>query len=394
MKWIQIDRRTSATLLCLFGFALPLSLPVAEAFFFLALLVGAAASLRGQSSFCFKTAYLIPVLLFIIVALAGVIWSSRPQASAGKLHRLLFLLVIFQIPAVFNRADSLKIDCLTTSFILGVAIKGGYDLIRIPLYVLRGGALYDAGSMTDPQFYMAAICVIAAIHGKRALALCPPFDRFSFFLLALMSSISGLILHFKRGVWISTALSIGLLLCIKRRWRTIAALCVCALLLYLVPQVRQRVAQLPQEFSEQQGGRWVLWTKVGPELISENPWGIGWHATRNEDFLNYAEYVQPKLDHLHNNVLQITLELGFLGGAVWTGWMLWTLWFMWQAYRKCAVESSKYASLALGVTAAFVALLLNGMVENNFDDSEIMLLFCMLMGIANWISQRASSSTA
>lgn len=385
MKSTYINNKTCAGLLCLFSFSLPLSLPVAELFLFLALLVGIVSTLRGELTFCFKTTYLIPVVMFALVALAGIIWSSKPELSAAKLHRLLFLLMIFQIPAVFNE-KSLRIECLSTSFILGVIAKGGYDLLRISSYVIEGGNLYDAGSMTGPQFYMVAVCVIVAIMNRGYWCLCSPFKRLSFIVVSLAASVLGLILHFKRGVWISTAISVGLILFIKRRWRTIAALCLCAFVLILVPQVQERLSQLPEEFSEQQGGRWVLWTQVGPKLIAENPWGIGWHAARHEDFVEHAEYVQPNLDHLHNNILQVTLELGVVGGIVWVGWMVWTLWFMHRIFRRTISEKSRHAGLALGTMMGFVALLLNGMVENNFDDSEIMLLFCMLIGIANWIS--------
>ena len=155
----------------------------------------------------------------------------------------------------------------------------------------------------------------------------------------------------------------------------------CACLLLLVPQVQKRIGQLREEPTEHRGGRFVLWTQVAPAALMDNPYGIGWRATTHEDLLKYSPHVQPGLDHLHNNILQVALETGWLGLAVWLVWMGLTLCIIIANY-KWEKSRGPPGWLSYGNFGAFSGLMINGLVENNFGDSEILLLFCWLMGIS------------
>jgi O-antigen ligase len=210
--------------------------------------------------------------------------------------------------------------------------------------------------------------------------------------MALGLNAIGLILHFKRGAWFSFLLSVGVMSWLARRRKIVMAVVLCAAALTFVPQVRGRLELLKDEWSDDQGGRHVLWTKVAPAMLKQYPMGIGFKATKHEDFLPYAAYVQPKLDHLHNNLLQVTLELGSAGLAAWLGWMGVTFWMLYKTFRD---QTGEAAQLALGALGAFYGLMFNGMVEYNFGDSEILMLLCFLMGLScvmYWKQQAERSS--
>lgn len=372
----------SSLLLAGFAFALPISLPVAEGLLFLLLIVVLYHALRTDFLFDFRFPIAAPVVLFAVVAFCGVVFSSRPGISYSKLHRLLFLLSIFIIPRVLNAPKSLQPPQIVYAFLWGTSINAVYDFFRVPLYVLEGGNIYDAGSMTVPQFYAVALCFLTAMAGKKNWLGRENRKGIVRYLVALVLNLGGLVLHFKRGVWLATIICTGGVLVVKRHWRTILAGLLCVFAVIFIPQVQHRLKKLPNEFTIRQGGRWVLWTEVAPALISENPWGVGWHAVQHEDFLRHADYIQPHLNHLHNNLLQITLELGIVGGIVWSIWMIWTLIYMVFLVRDLERKKKPDYQVGLGVLSGFLLLLLNGMVENNFDDSEIMLLFCLLMGLS------------
>ena len=57
-------------------------------------------------------------------------------------------------------------------------------------------------------------------------------------------------------------------------------------------------------------------------------------------------------------------------------------------------EGSPLAGIALGSLAAFCGVMLNGVVEYNFGDSEILMLLCALMGISSAIWARMNSAVA
>jgi O-antigen ligase len=203
-------------------------------------------------------------------------------------------------------------------------------------------------------------------------------------------------LHFKRGAWLSFILAAVLIAFVSGRRKALVGLIVFVLALLAVPAVRDRMQLLHEEGSDRTGGRRVLWTRVAPALlhaqadvtmhvpalIGDYPLGMGWKATRHEDFLPYADYIQPRLNHLHNNILQVTLEMGWIGAGIWLYWMGLSLFVMFGGYRRFAASNVEAATIALGAAGGCTALLLNGMVENNFGDTEIFMTMIFLMALS------------
>jgi len=117
--------------------------------------------------------------------------------------------------------------------------------------------------------------------------------------------------------------------------------------------------------------------------LKDHPQGIGYGAATHEDFLKYARRIQPKLNHLHNNVVQIALELGWAGLGIWLYWMGKSFWIFLSGYRRTRGSDTEAAAVFLGVLAAFCGLMVNGLVEYNFGDSEILMVIGLLMGLAS-----------
>ncbi len=191
-----------------------------------------------------------------------------------------------------------------------------------------------------------------------------------------------MVLHFKRGVWLSFGVALAVLGLVGHRWKLVLGIILCAGCLLAVPPVHDRIAMVSEEFSLQQGGRYALWTRVAPALLKEYPAGMGFACMQHEDLLGHAEYIQPGLNHLHNNVLQVAVECGWAGGLIWVLWMLVTLGVLLQSYLRAEKTDPQLAGLALGGLAGFSGLLFNGMVEYNFGDTEILMLFCALIGFS------------
>jgi O-antigen ligase len=371
-----------------FSVALPISISAAQPLAFLAIPVWVYGLVSRKDKSFLQCPYFWPVAVFSTIALLSSIWGVRPEVSLPKCHRLFLLLVIFMMGSAFrpDYADGWKKARLAAVlFIVGTTLRAAYDVVRVIVEVGRGAHIYNTGNMRDPQMYMVSLCILLAAFigqgpGKKRI----PAPT------ALGLNAIGLILHFKRGAWFSFLLSAGIMSWIARRRKIVVAVMLCAVALVFVPQVRDRLHLLKQEWSDQQGGRHVLWTKVAPAMLKQYPLGMGFKATKHEDFLPYASYVQPKLDHLHNNALQITLELGSAGLAAWLGWMGLTFWLL---YRASHGRTGEAAQLALGLLGAFCALMFNGMVEYNFGDCEILMLLCFLMGLSCVICQKQQAES-
>ena len=377
------DEKLLGVLLSGFALALPISISLAELLVFVAIPFWVYGLISRRDTSFFQCPYFWSVAIFAVIALLSSQWGVRPEVSLPKCHRLFLLLIIFMIGTVFRpdrEGGWKKVRLSVVLFVVGTTVRAIYDVVRVAVEVGRGIQIYDTGNMRDPQMYMASLCLLlAALIGQG------PREKQIPALMALGLNAIGLILHFKRGAWFSFLLSAGVMSWLARRRKIVIAVVLCAAALVFVPQVRGRLELLKEEWSEDQGGRYVLWTKVAPAMLKQYPLGIGFKATKHEDFLSYAAYVQPKLDHLHNNLLQVTLEMGAAGLAAWLGWMGMTLWLLHKAFDG---RSGKGARLALGVLGAFYGLMFNGMVEYNFGDSEILMLLCFLMGLSCVIYQK------
>jgi O-antigen ligase len=95
----------------------------------------------------------------------------------------------------------------------------------------------------------------------------------------------------------------------------------------------------------------------------------------------YAEYrgddaVNKVNPHLHNNPLQIAAERGIPALAVW-------IWFVVAVCRDLQrrFSSGSQRFLAAAALAATVALLTAGLFEYNFGDSEVLMLFLIVVSL-------------
>lgn len=367
--------------LILFAFVLPLSV-ASETILFCCLAVWLCSVLRDlrvRWTDIRSNPYLVPLIAFAVVALLTIFWSVRPAETLQRVHRLLIPLVILLMGDVYCRPSPRTFGVLEPifAFLCGCAVLGLYDLFRIPRAEFTHGALFQAGNMRDPQMYLAGLCLLLAVGASNIRREWIPLI---WSCAALFGA--GILLHFKRGVWFSVIAVIALFSLLTRTWRLPALLAVMIAVVLLVPSLRepvwQRVIDIRKLGQEEVGGRYALWTEVAPRLLPQYPLGMGYCAVENEDFAEHTDHVQEKLNHMHNNLLQVTLETGVVGALVWLLWMGTAIVVM---CRRLNIHSKDLGPrLRIGLLCAFVGLMLNGVVEYNFGDTEILMLLCFLMG--------------
>ena len=89
-----------------------------------------------------------------------------------------------------------------------------------------------------------------------------------------------------------------------------------------------------------------------------------------------SEYVNPVNPHLHNVPMQIAAERGLLALAAW-------LWFfavaLYDSFRR--VRRGQTPAISAAAFAALVAMLVAGLFEYNFGDSEFLMLLLGLISL-------------
>jgi O-antigen ligase len=361
-----------------FAFFIPISIALSEACAYAGLAVWLLHIFSRREFSWTRCSYFWPILLFAGLAIWSAFRGLHPEVCFDKVDRLALFTIIFMITTAFGGDEHplwRRRSDLVLSFVLGITLRGLYDTVRVPVEVLfQGVPLFDAGNMRDPQMYLVGICFLVAIW----LAGVVPIRR-HLWILATALNVLGLILHFKRGAWFSCVLIVVLMSLLTGRKKALWVLLLGVVLIALVPKVQERLGMMSSEWSRMAGGRYALWTQVAPALLTEHPLGIGYAGTTSEDFEGYGVRIQDGLNHVHNNILQIAVEMGPLGLMIWLVWMGIAFWTM----LKPTLQNRRHPDwVLLGAWGGFCGLLFDGMVEYNFGDTEIMMLMCFLMGLS------------
>jgi len=233
--------------------------------------------------------------------------------------------------------------------------------------------------------------VIQVISAAIALALitclirCPK----SFPPLKLLAIICvGLIVNLKRGPWLgvfSTILILGSFL--SKKLLLSVSLVFLAAFVFLTP-VRERALSVTDHYLIG-GGRHEMWT-LGLEIMERFPLGVG---LDNVDVIQELDPDLPETHrHMHNNFLNIAVELGWLGLLVYLWWMF-SFIKVGIANALAKKELSEKDIYLLAFSTALLGWQIAGIAEYNFGDSEIKLLAFMIMGFIMSLSQVELSQT-
>jgi O-antigen ligase len=327
---------------------------------------------------------------FVLVAVVVTLFSPYAEIGTRKLPKLLWFIGIpVCATLVMTRR---RLSYLLGAYVLGTIVLAAKMAVCLPpkanALVETGQAddflhgLELVGSMTDAQRFMVGILIVAGFlivgrnRKKEAIVLW----------IVLLVQCVVLMLTFKRGSWLCTCGVAVLLVATRANWKHVAVLLVVVAGISLLPPVWARLAKVADEF-RYRGGRWTMWTKVAPALMKEHPWGIGYRCLTNDMMRDKAPKIEANRNHLHSNVVQVVVDTGWLGLSVYLLWMLSAVKdaavFLWRS--RAGPEEAGAAVLLF----VLLALLANGLVEYNFGDAEIVLVYGFIIGSAGAGLRRA-----
>jgi O-antigen ligase len=353
--------------------AITFSIALGEALLGLTLVLGAIWVVRERPVLT-RPLTTLSAGVFVVWALISVGLGAE-STGWGKSPRLIWMLAL-PLTALAVRTKN-DIYFLLKALTWGGGILALLVLIRNPLAVLRGpgdfmSRLIDQGSMTNGQMLMVCCVAAAGLWGVDRAA--GRAGRGWLILLALLSA--ALVVNLKRGSWICAFLILAVFFSRRLGWKAPVILALLAGLILLIPAARRRLVELPHEFDAGRGGRMTMWCKIAPELIRRHPWGIGYAALTNRLMREVAPEVELNRNHLHSNPIQITVELGWLGLGIYLAWMLAALG---EARRTLTMTGGDGGIWAAGL--ALIGLMANGLVEYNFGDTELLVVYAILMGL-------------
>jgi O-antigen ligase len=171
------------------------------------------------------------------------------------------------------------------------------------------------------------------------------------------------------------------IMALKKPRAIFALLAIAAIFFIASPR---KIAERFQSSEIRQDPRVEIWG-TSLRLIKENPWfGVGLRNVKSEALRYRGNRLYPDwgYQHMHNNFLQIAAERGIPGLMLWL-WLMarlgWDALALFRASRKASPNYREASLASLGALGALTALIIAGVGEYNFGDSEILVLFLFLM---------------
>ena len=352
--------------LLLFATALPLSIAVAQIALTVAVIAWLCAGRPGPGR---RAPLLLPAAAFAAWTLLSAAASPVPLESLADSRKLALFVVLVLVPGALAAAPAWAAR-LPLAFVSGAALAAGRGVIA---YLRTEGGLahrsqgpFGMHYMTFGGLLMLATVVVVArlLYGAGAGA------RERTALLAVLALfLAGLGVSFARSAWLGL-LAGTLAVALALRPRVVPlVIAVAAIAVVVAPRaMRERAAT---SFQVEQNLDRVEMVRVGFRMIADHPvLGVGPHRVE----ASFADYpgTQAKV-HLHNNAVQIAAERGLPALAAW----LWLL----SAAAVGALRRQRTADSAAGL-GAIAGLLVAGLFEYNFGDSEVNMAFLLLLSLA------------
>jgi hypothetical protein len=261
------------------------------------------------------------------------------------------------------------------------------DLVRLAglagalagLTALQAGQLF---AIEGERLFVAGLAVAAALMAVSKGEWPGPATSSTFAALAVTISAWALLLSRTRNAWLGALVGLAVIALIRAPrslWLLPAA--IAAVLIARPAPVVERLTISDASSRD----RYYMW-QAGVDMIRDKPvfgQGPGMILSVYPKY-RWPDAPNPQTPHLHNNPLQIAAERG-LPGLAWWLWLVAVM--MGDAYRESRRAGRVRDWSAVAALAILTGVLVSGLFEYNFGDSEI-LMFTLLVSAIPYALRR------
>ncbi|HVS81937.1 MAG TPA: O-antigen ligase family protein [Pyrinomonadaceae bacterium] len=215
--------------------------------------------------------------------------------------------------------------------------------------------------------------------------------------LAIVSMCAALLLTVTRASWLALLISATLIAVLGLSRRSLLLIAVCAL-----PLVVAGVFVLHQKrnvgFFDQADDS-IRWRQTvqreGFQLLVSNPRhllvGVGMDSIKAH-WRQWGLFDNGRLPmgHMHSDYLQIALERGVPTLIVWLILLGTYARMLWRLRRRVPIENWIERGIVFGALGGLIGFMLSGIVHYNWGDSEVVMIFYLIMGLSLVVARRTS----
>ena len=323
--------------------------------------------------------------IFIAAQVLSSMLCNSPAESFNHIYRKISIYIIFfAVIIFFNSAEQIK-RFLIVFFIFSAlvsvieSVRFFIDYIPHPSKPLAEYRLeYYGYPVTNGQIKMMILFLMIPfllvkknyIINKFYIALLSLPVLFTFYLTNARNALLGLF----AGLIIIGAL--------KSRKFLIGLLTVTALFIMFAPDnVKSRMLSIADLNHPSNKSRFIMWD-TGMKILKDFPvTGIGDVDVKKVYSLYKTPEIHGEGSHMHNNVMQILINFGFIGFLAWFMLMLYLFINQLKVFFK--TRGNEFLNiLAMISVVSMIAMQITGLTEWNFGDAEFAAVFWFNLGLA------------
>jgi len=365
-------RRAGFVLVAIALAATQIKLQIAQWSFFAAVVVWVIVNSR-EHRWREVPAFMVPLLAYAGWTLVSAAASTDPlEGFIDSKQLLLFLMV----PVVATFARGVK---ATWVIDVVIAVGSAAALYGIVQFNFFGYDTLDNRVVGPLSHWMTFSGVLMLVTGAALARLLYVGREWVWPAIAVPALVVALFYTQTRNAMVGLVAAVGLLMA-ERNWRLLLVLPVLGLVFFAIaPSAIISRVQSIGDLNDPASRDRVAMLRSGVHMVQDHPiTGVG----PNMIPVVYAQYrdetfaVNETNPHLHNVPMQIAAERGLPALALW-------LWFVFIASRDLwrQLRRGEATAVAGAGVAAMVAMLVAGLFEYNFGDSEFLMLFLGLISL-------------
>ena len=346
--------------------------------------IAAAQILLTVAAFCWVATLIVrherfeapsffwPLLAYAGATLVSAAFSSDPRASVIDSKQLVLFLLV---PITYRFVGAKQSGTLVTVIVSCAAASAAFGIFQYGILHYDQLSQRPQGTLGHYMTYSGLLMIVITVALARIL-----FSNYgrTWPALVMPALAVAVALTSTRSAWVGVCAGAAVLFSLKD-FRLFAALPIVAAIFFaLAPaSITQRFASMFDPTNATRMDR-VAMLHIGERMIGAHPLtGVGPNMVQPL----YTQYRGPdainKINpHLHNDFLQIAAERGLPALAIWLWFIVAVVRDMWMRFRAVP----RYERfVAAGGLAATAALLTAGFFEYNFGDSEVLMLFLILV---------------
>ncbi|HUS06212.1 MAG TPA: O-antigen ligase family protein [Bryobacteraceae bacterium] len=338
----------------------------------------------------------LPLGLFVAGTLASLLASPDPAAGLPQIKKFFVFLALLAVATTVHNVRDVRLLYFTIAGAAGLAAIWGCSqflwkvhqagLLHQNFYTFYVGDRikgFMGHWMTYGGEQMMSLLLLLSL-----LFFTPPPRKWVFLFWAAAGAIlSSILLGGTRIIWAATAVSaVWLIWWWRPKLLLVTPVVLAAALLVAPPFVRERALSIyqPHGTVDSNQHRYIT-RRTGWEMIKAHPWlGLGPEMMPRE-FNRYvpADILKPLpsgyYGHLHNIYLQYAAERGIPTMLA----MMWligkVLYDLFRSLRRGSGTDGTRRGILIGGMAVVIAILIEGMLEHNLGDSEVLMMFLIVV---------------